>query len=119
MIKLTALLKRNTQLTSEQFQEHWRTTHADLIRTTPAMTEHVVKYVQRPAFSETGHWAGTQGYDGIAEQWFDSMAEFEAMIADATYLERVRPDETVLLDLPNCVFLITEEPRVVIDGTAT
>jgi hypothetical protein len=37
------------------------------------------------------------------------------MIADPTYREVVGPDERFLLDLPRCVFLLSDEPRTVIE----
>jgi uncharacterized protein (TIGR02118 family) len=114
VIKLTAMLKRNPALSAEEFHEHWRTTHAQLIRDVPGIEKWVLRYVQRPV--AIGDWVGTEGFDGVTEQWFPSMAAFLEMIVDPEYLARVRPDEAHLLDLAGCVFLLTEDDREVIAG---
>ena len=117
MIKLTAFLVRNPAFTPAEFDAYWRTHHAALC--TEVLGPYVRRYVQRPVFAEPGHWAAQLGYDGVAEQWFDSMADFERMIADPAYLEKVRPDEDKLLDMSQLKIVLTDEPRVVIDGDAT
>jgi hypothetical protein len=49
-------------------------------------------------------------------QWYRSLDDLMAMIADPEYQRTIAPDEAYLLDLANSVFLLTEEPRVIIDG---
>jgi uncharacterized protein (TIGR02118 family) len=113
VIKLTCLVKRNPSLTADEFAEHWRTTHADLMRSLDP--RYVKRYVQRVPFQ----MPGLPGeYDGVAEQWFDSLEDFLAMIADPDYLARVRPDEEYLLDMSAIVCVLTEDARVVVDGVA-
>ncbi len=41
MIKLIAFLKRRSDLTSEEFHEHWRNVHGPLIATTPDVARHI------------------------------------------------------------------------------
>lgn len=116
MIKLTATLRRNPALTAEEFQQRWSGPHADLVR--EVAKPWLVRYVQRPPFGEPGHWAGSAGWDGVAELWFGAITDFEAFLADPAYLARVRPDEDAILDLGACTFVITEEPRILLDGEA-
>jgi uncharacterized protein (TIGR02118 family) len=116
MIKLTCLLKRNPGLSPAEFEEHWRTTHADVIRSVPGIDRWLVRYVQRPVTS--GDLTGSVGYDGVTEQWFASLDDFRAMIMDPEYRARVVPDERELLDMSSIVWVLTEEQRVIVDGEA-
>jgi EthD domain len=117
MIRLTALLRRNPALTAEQFETRWREVHAATIVSVPPVRDRIVRYEQHPRVPDApGHWTGSEGYDGIAVQWYRSREDFEAMVADPEYKRVVAPDEAELLDLANCVFLVTDEPRVVIAG---
>lgn len=114
MIRLTAMLARNAALGAEEFRAHWATTHAELIRTTPG-ADHILRYEQHPRLADgPGGWTGSEGFDGIAVQWFASRAEFAAMLASPDYRERIAPDEQRLLDFERSAFLLTDEPRVVI-----
>jgi EthD domain len=117
MIRLTALLRRNPALTAEEFHAHWRDVHAAKILSVPGIRDRVVRYEQHPRVPDApGHWTGSAGFDGMTLQWYRSLADFEAMIGDPEYQRIVGPDEKHLLDLTNSVYLLTEEPRVVIDG---
>ncbi len=115
MIKLTCLLVRNPALSAEQFQQHWRTTHAELIRSVPGIDRWLRRYTQRSPLDDPS-WTGTSELDGVTEQWFDSYADFEAMISDPGYRATVGKDEGVLLDMDKIVCLITEDVRVVTGG---
>jgi len=47
-------------------------------------------------------------------QWFRDLDAFTAMITDPEYRRIVGPDERALLDRAGSVYLLTDEPRVVI-----
>ena len=114
MIRLTAMLARNPALSPAVFESHWRTTHAELMRSLPRIDEYVVRYEQHPRLVADGRWTGSEGFDGVAVQWFRDLESLEAMVADPDYRHLVVPDERYLLDLPGSAFLITSEPRVII-----
>lgn len=115
MIRLTAMLRRNPALSAEEFQAHWRDVHAGLIRAVPGIGDRVVRYEQHPRLpGGAGRWTGTEGFDGVTMQWFRSFDDFDAMIGDPRYQEAVGPDERRLLDLAGGVYLLTEEPRVIL-----
>jgi hypothetical protein len=116
MIRLTALLHRNHALSSEQFQAHWGSTHAELVRSLPRIDEWVTRYEQHPRLHAPGQWTGSQGFDGITVQWFHDIESFAAMTQDIDYRQKVAPDERQLLDMTRSVFLVTAEPRVIIEG---
>lgn len=116
MIRLTALLQRNPALSADEFQAHWRDTHAELVRSVPGIEDWVVRYEQHPRLVAPGQWTGSEGYDGMAVQWFRGLDDLVAMIQDPAYRHLVTPDELRLLDLKASSFLVTAEPRVIIDG---
>lgn len=119
MIRLTAMLRRNPALSAAEFHAHWRDVHAAKILSVPAIGDRVARYEQHPRLAAGGGaWTGSEGFDGVTVQWYRSLDDFGAMIADPAYQRIVGPDERHLLDLAASVYLLTGEPRVVIDGPA-
>jgi hypothetical protein len=115
MIRLTAMLRRNPALTAEEFQAHWRDVHAAKIVSVPGVRDRLVRYEQHPRLAPVSNgWAGTEGFDGVAMQWYRSVDDFIAMTNDPGYREAIAPDERQLLDLAGGVYLLTDEPRVII-----
>ncbi|MBI2705212.1 MAG: EthD domain-containing protein [Actinobacteria bacterium] len=110
MIKLVAFLKRKPGMSADDFYDHWFNQHAPLIASTPELAQHIVRYEQLALDT------GTDGYDGITIQWMESRASFEAFVAEPKYLELIYPDEGRFLDRDGIVWMISAEPRVVIDG---
>ncbi len=115
MVKLFALLRRRPGLGPEEFRAHWRDVHGPLIASTPELARHVVRYEQHPRHRPDA-LSGTDGVDGVAVQWFDSIDDFVAFISEPAYQELIAPDERRFLDIDAIEFVITEEPTVVIDG---
>ena len=117
MIRLTAVLRRHASLSPEAFRAHWAEAHAEVIRATPGVAGRVVRYEQHPRAEAPGQWTGSDGFDGVTVQVFRSMDDFGAMLRDPGYQASVAPDERRLLDLDRSVFLLTDEPRLIIgDG---
>jgi EthD domain len=117
MIRLTAMLRRNPALDAAEFHAHWRDVHAAKILSVPGIGDRVVRYEQHPRVPDVpGRWTGSDGFDGVTVQWFRDLDAFAAMVADPDYRRIVGPDERQLLDLAGSVYLLTDEPRVVLDG---
>lgn len=114
MIRLTAMLVRNPGLTHDEFLRHWHDVHGPLIRDTPELAQHLVRYEQHPLTDDRG--AGVGGFDGVAVQWLESIDDLFAFIAEPAYTEKLAPDERHLLDMDQIKVTFTEEPVVVIDG---
>ncbi len=111
MIKLTVLVKRNPALSIDEFHEEWRA-HGRMIADEPAFRRYIRRYEQHhrvPADYRNG-----DAHDGMAVQWFDSYADFLALLQTPEYAEKMQPDETRILDLPGMVILFTEEAEVFI-----
>lgn len=115
MIKLIVAIRRREGMTVEDFQEHWRTRHAALVRENPATLKYVRKYVQCHTMPEQ-YTEGEAAFDGTAELWFDSTADRDAFFNDPDYLRAVQPDEGKFADMSRTVFFATEE-ELVLDNT--
>jgi uncharacterized protein (TIGR02118 family) len=111
MIKLIAAVKKRPDMSAEEFHEHWRTHHAQLVKDNPAALRYVRKYVQSHTMLEE-YERGEVAYDGTAELWFDTLQDKDAFFSDPDYLKSVRPDESRFADMTRTVFFVTEEERV-------
>ena len=82
MIKLTFALVRRPEFTRESFQDYWFKTHAPLVASVREALR-IRRYVQLhslPAEISASLQAvrgGPEGYDGVAQLWWDS---FEDMV---------------------------------------
>ena len=114
MIRLTAMLVRNPALSHEQFLRHWHDVHGPLIRDTPELARHLLRYEQHPLTEDRG--MGLGGFDGVAVQWLDSVDSLAAFVSEPAYSEVLAPDERRLLDMDHVRVTLTAEPVVVIDG---
>lgn len=119
MIKLTFCLVRLPHLSRADFQTYWREHHAPLVRS-HASTLRLRRYVQNHTLPEdAAPWlAASRGapadFDGVAELWWGSMADFtqrssEAAAAGAALLA----DEKTFIDLARSPIFITDEFEVI------
>jgi uncharacterized protein (TIGR02118 family) len=105
MIKLTFVLTRRPELTREAFQAYWFDRHAPLVASVRVALR-IRRYVQLHSLplevSETlrASRGGPEGYDGVAQLWWDS---FEDMaLSDPAAVEAGRlllEDERKFIDL--------------------
>lgn len=122
MVKLVFVCYRRSDLTHEQFCEHWRSVHAPLIR---GMHEQIGlrRYIQNhPLAAEVNAaYAASRGMtlddlpDGIAEAWWDSPEEMDATFAteDGRRLAALmREDEANFVDYSRSRALFVEEHAV-------
>jgi uncharacterized protein (TIGR02118 family) len=116
MIKLIVAVKKRAEMSAEEFHEHWRTNHAQLVRDNPATSKYVRKYVQCHTMLAE-YEQGEVAYDGTAELWFDTVEDKDAFFSDPDYLRSVRPDESRFADMTETVFFLTEEEPI-LDNTA-
>jgi uncharacterized protein (TIGR02118 family) len=114
MIKLTCLIRRKDGMSPEDFHRYWRERHGPLVISTKSGS-HVLRYEQhhRP-LSEYGE-KDDGSYDGVTEQWFASMDEYNAHVAEDDFAE-VWADLPKFLDVSRLSFVLTEEPVVILDG---
>lgn len=112
-LKLLCLLRRRAGDSRASFQAHWRGPHATLFSDAPELRGHVLAYHQSHTLEDEaaplpGRW------DGLAEQWYASRDEFEAMLAEPAYRERVPADEQRFVDRGATTFLLCGRPELVI-----
>lgn len=112
MIKLIVAIKRNAEMTPDEFHAYWRTEHAQKVRALPASARYVRRYVQAHTMAAE-YTGGEPAFDGTAELWFDSVADKDAFYSDPEYLALVQPDERVFADMARTLFFVTEEETVV------
>lgn len=79
MIKVMWFVRRADHLTHEEFVDWWLNTHAPDIR--DEQIPHLVRYVVNAAVEDNlvAKPATVPAWDGIAEEWFATEAEFNAV----------------------------------------
>ena len=95
----------------EDFHEHWRSRHAELIARLPGIR----RYVQNVPIDPAGS-AAEQAYDAVAESSFDDTAAMKALARTPEYAA-VLADEANFIDRAGMGSVITEE-HVLNDGPA-
>lgn len=123
MIKLSFSVKRLPSIPEEEFHRYWRDEHGPLVRSVQNDIG-VVRYVQSHTIATPINDAmrasrnALEGFDGVAELWWDSMESFIAgssseagQKAAALLLE----DEKRFIDLENSSLFMVDEV-VIIDG---
>lgn len=121
MIKLVFALRRKPELSREEFQAYWRTTHAPLVAERADVLK-IRRYVQvhtsdldglHGAFQKRNGGAPAP-FDGVAELWFDSL---EALGGDDPAVRQAQSellaDEANFIDLPNSPMWMSEEHEIV------
>ncbi|MGH7966785.1 MAG: EthD domain-containing protein [Candidatus Binatia bacterium] len=112
MVKLVGCLRRKPNMDAAEFQRYWKEVHGPLVKSVPEFFRYVRKYVQGHTLNDPVPGFPPQtspSFDGIAELWFDSVAELGKAFAEPRYLEIIRPDELKFLDLSNCTIFVVED----------
>lgn len=114
MIRLTCILRRKQGMSPKDFHAYWRDHHGPLVAST-RNGSHVLRYEQHPRPLDDYEGDDDPGFDGVTIQWYSSMGEYEASLAeDDTSV--VMEDVAKFLDTTSLHFVLTEEPRIVIEG---
>ena len=112
-VKLLCLIARKPGLTPEAFHEHWAGPHARIFQETAELSRHIVGYHQSHRLAKD-YDRDAEGFDGLAEQWYESLAHFQQMVAEPSVAERVTPDEERFIDRPRLTFVLSRQPDVII-----
>ena len=117
MIKLVMCVTRRPELSREEFQEYWLNHHGPLVQKF-ASSYKVIRYVQSHTIDTPLNKAVrdsrgiAQEYDGVAELWWESEADFVAAIKseEGQKLRTVfLDDEAKFLDFSRSAAFFTEE----------
>ncbi len=112
MLKVDILVRRNPDLTHEQFIAHWRDVHAQLFSSQPVVKQHVRRYLQSRTITNPPDGLAIADYDGIAHSWFDDLAGFHGVFSSKNYEDIIRPDEQKFTDPKRVEFLFSEETTI-------
>ena len=117
MVCILGFYKRRPELSPAAFHDHWRNIHGPLIRDTPNVARHILRYVQH----HLGELADPRlpaidgiGYDGFSETWFADLDAFETMLAEPDFRQIVHVDAARFVDLTATRVAVIDEPHRVI-----
>ena len=113
-LKLLALLSRKPGISASEFHRHWAGQHARLFAEPPEVSRHILAYHQNHRLEKDYERDGGGGIDGLAEQWYASAEEFNALLREPAYLENVPADEEHFIDRPAIQFLLSGPADVII-----
>lgn len=113
MLKLICFIKRNAALSPADFHRHWRDVHAELLRSTPSVSRHLLRYEQNPR-ALADYERGEPDWDGVAIAWYRDQASMQALFAEPEYLEKIAPDERYLSDPERTQFILCDEERQIV-----
>jgi uncharacterized protein (TIGR02118 family) len=115
--KMIFCLRRQPHLDAEQFSRYWRAQHAELFRRY-AETLRVRRYTQSHRLATRVNDAlrtyrgAPDGYDGVAEVWFDSLDDLLGALsspAGRAAADALIEDERSFIDHANSPIWISEE----------
>ena len=69
---MVSFAKRKPDMSVDDFQNYWLSTHAAKVKKYPGLCRYVVSLTLKG-----GYRRGEPAYDGVAELWFDDLAAFE------------------------------------------
>ncbi|HEY9557638.1 MAG TPA: EthD domain-containing protein [Acidimicrobiales bacterium] len=111
MIQLTVLVKRNPELSIDEFHDRWRA-HGRMIAADPVFRRLMTRYEQH--HRAVVDYRNGDTFDGMALQWYETYDDFRALLASDEYETKMAPDEAQLLDLEELVVIFTEPGEVFI-----
>ena len=109
LLKVSAFLIRRPDLSHDEFYRYWTEVHTPMLSTPTPGAPKVYRYVQLHTIPETVPALRSASYDGVAEIWFESLADAAAMFTSAHYNTVVAADEEKFLDRSKTAFLYTRE----------
>jgi uncharacterized protein (TIGR02118 family) len=109
MIKVVAFFKRKPGMPVEDFQQYWRSTHANIVKQLPGLR----RYVQSHTLL-SGYKKGEPVYDGTAELWYDNTDALRALV-NTKELQATQADEYNFIDRSTMGQIFTEE-HIIKDG---
>jgi uncharacterized protein (TIGR02118 family) len=112
LLKVSCLLTRRQDLSHAQFMRYWTEQHTPMLAPPQPGAPRVHRYVQLHPIQEEVAGLQTAPFDGVAEIWFDSLADAEAMFTSEHYKSVVACDEENFLDRRKTVFLYAHEDAI-------
>ncbi|KUH85584.1 hypothetical protein AU186_22825 [Mycobacterium sp. GA-1999] len=117
-VKLVIGLRRRPDVDTSTFSEHWATTHRDVVLGQERFARFLRGYVQNHTVPGTARYLDGRPvpehvqYDGVIEQWFDSVLDAARAYGSCGYLKHVRDDESNFINARRAqVTFMSEVPR--------
>jgi EthD domain len=109
--KMLAIVRRNAANYPDldAFHEHWLKHHGGLFQTIPELRDPLWGYDQNHGLRDQN-----ATFDGVTEQWFESLDSFIQSLSAPSFATEVNPDVATLLDPDNLHFVMVGKPTVVI-----
>ena len=115
MIRLICYVQRREGMSREEFHDHWLNRHGPLIRDTPELARHIIRYEQNHRTESDYQRDGdARGFSGATVQSFESMDAFGDFFREPAYAELIAPDEARFLDRSGFALIFADEPNIVI-----
>ena len=118
-MKLIFCLRRNPELSVDEFQLYWLRQHAELLtslrQAIPSMTKYVQSHTVYGPLTDAGRASRGTGepYDGVAEVWLDMDADDpNGDTAAAAAMRRLINDEKTFIDMAHSSIFFTEEHTI-------
>ncbi len=106
-VKLSVVIARRADMSFADFDEYWNTPHAQVVTSVPEFTRHVRRYLQAhlvggyTGVGDTSKLAtqwGTASFDGIAELWFNGIADMVTAFNEPMFKIHIAPDDEKFVD---------------------
>ena len=107
MLKVHILSRRRSDMTHEQYVQHWREVHAPLFASQPDVKRYVRRYIQCFITGDRPEGPMLGETDGLVELWFDDIEGFNAFGNSKSYLEVIKPDEERFTDPKRCEYFFS------------
>jgi hypothetical protein len=108
--KMLCILRRNAALDLETFHHHWLTHHGSLFQDIPELREPLLGYDQNHGLRDPD-----AAFDGVTEQWFESLGTFVQSLSVPAVTDTVNPDVAYMLDPASIHFVMTAKPTVLVE----
>jgi hypothetical protein len=108
-LRLVCILRRHPSLGLPEFHAHWRLHHGGLFRDVPELNEPLLGYDQNHGLDLPG-----AEYDGVTEQWFESLPAWLRSLDVPAQRARVEPDVARMLDPASIQFILAGPPTRVL-----
>ncbi|MBM4226603.1 MAG: EthD family reductase [Gammaproteobacteria bacterium] len=105
MIKGVALVAKKAGMDDAAFHRYWKEVHGPIALRISALR----KYVQSHRLGTPLPGFENVPYDGVAEVWFDSLADLTGMAQNPEYVTGAQADEPNFIDTSKLQFLATHE----------
>lgn len=108
--KMVCILRRHEAYELDAFHEHWLKHHGGLFQDIPELRDPLWGYEQNHGLRDPN-----AAFDGVTEQWFESLGAFVESLSAPAVASQVNPDVASMLDASSIHFVMAGKPTVLIE----